>query len=84
VLPVLPLPVSPGYGSPAPPAPIVTGYGPVETGTFVKTLIPPAPPPPAMLCPPPPPPATTITSTLVPISPVPKELMTKAPDEVKV
>ena len=62
---------------------MVTGYGPAVTGTLVKDLKPPAPPPAAMLEPPPPPPPTTKTSTCVPVSPVPKELILKAPDERK-
>jgi hypothetical protein len=65
---------------------MVTGYGAsVETGTFEKTLIPPAPPPAAMLAPPPPPPPTTSKSTTLGIvGSVEKELTVKAPDDVKV
>jgi hypothetical protein len=62
----------------------VTGNVPVVTGTLVKTLIPPAPPPPAILWPPPPPAPTTITSIVSKSGPLPKVLITKDPDAVKV
>jgi hypothetical protein len=80
---------------PPPPAPIVTVYGPGETGydgpvkgleevlTTPGRLVlnPPAPPPPAYHpAPPPPPPAMTRYSTEVIVGSV----IVKVPDEVKI